>query len=200
MRTRHRPSSATSRPAPSPDRNPVGVIAIGHSGLTGEGSDPSRPGQVVLEHSWATGTSAEVNSIYRRLVAVRPETDGHVANTAQGGAPASPLAPRAQSALEAVSTPVPVVVQTIDDDIRCDGTDGEHVAEFGIALVDALDVVTTASPDSRILVVGKLGRPSPWFVEKLVAEDPTVLAGLTEPGSAISTGPTDCSSRNISTP
>ena len=49
--------------------NPVGVIAIGHSGLTGEGSDPSRPGQVALENSWATGTSPQVNSIYRRLVA-----------------------------------------------------------------------------------------------------------------------------------
>jgi hypothetical protein len=51
------------------------------------------------------------------------------------------------------------VVQTIDSDIRCDGTDSEHVTEFGVALADALLVVTMASPDSRILVVGQLGRP-----------------------------------------
>jgi len=75
-----------------------------------------------------------------------------------------------------------VVVQTIDGDIRCDGTDGEHVGEFGVALADALEVVTTASPDSRILMVGQLGRPSPSFVEKLVAEEPYVQAGLTGTG------------------
>jgi hypothetical protein len=168
------PSTAT---AANPG-NPVGVIAIGHSGLTGEGSDPNRPGQDALENSWATGTSPQVNSIYRRLVAVRPETDGHVANTAEGGASASTLFAQAQRALETVPTPALVVVQTIDNDIRCDGTDGTHVPEFGVALRDALQVVNTASPDSRILVVGQLGRPSPSFVKKLVAEDPTVKAGL----------------------
>ncbi|HKF88403.1 MAG TPA: hypothetical protein VKB85_10065 [Propionibacteriaceae bacterium] len=162
--------------------NPVGVIAIGHSGLTGENSDPSRPGQVALENSWATGTSPQVNSLYRRLVAVRPETDGHVANTAEGGAPASTLFAQAQRALETVPTPALVVVQTLDGDIRCDGTDDAHVPEVGVALAAALELVTTASPDSRILMVGQLGRPSPSFVKKLVAEDPTVKAELTGTG------------------
>ena len=64
------------------DQNPVGVIAIGHSGMTGEGSDPTRPGQDARENSWATGTAPEVNSVYERLLAVRPETAGHVANLA----------------------------------------------------------------------------------------------------------------------
>jgi hypothetical protein len=175
--------AATSSTAPSANTaKPVGVIAIGHSGLTGENSDPKQPGQVALENSWATGTSPQVNSIYRRLVALRPETGGHVANTAEGGAPASALAAQAQRALETVPTPALVVVQTIDDDIRCDGTDRTHVAEFGAALADALQVVTTASPDSRILAVGQLGRPSPSFVKKLVAKDPTVKAELTGTG------------------
>jgi hypothetical protein len=152
--------AATPSTVPSANTaNPVGVIAIGHSGLTGENSDPSRPGQVALENSWATGTSPQVNSIYRRLVAVRPETEGHVANTASGGAPASTLARQARFALETVPTPALVVVQTIDNDIRCDGIDREHVAEFGVAIADAVKVVTTASPDSRILMVGQLGRP-----------------------------------------
>ena len=90
------PATSSTATAATP-ANPVGVIAIGHSGLTGEGSDPSRPGQVALENSWATGTSPQVNSIYRRLVAVRPETEGHVANTAEGGASASTLFAQAQS-------------------------------------------------------------------------------------------------------
>ena len=150
--------------------------------MTGEGSDPNRPGQVALENSWATGTSPQVNSIYRRLVAVRPETDGHVANTAEGGAPAATLFAQAQYALETVPTPALVLVQTIDGDIGCDGTDDAHVPEFGVALADALELVTTASPDARILVVGQLGRPSPSFVKKLVAEDPTMKAALTGTG------------------
>jgi hypothetical protein len=175
--------AATSSAAPSANTaKPIGVIAIGHSGLTGENSDPKNPGQVALENSWATGTSPRVNSIYRRLVAVRPETGGHVANTAEGGAPVYKLAGQARRALETVPNPELVVVQTIDGDIRCDGTDDEHVAEFGAALADALHVVTTASPASRILAVGQLGRPSPSFVKKLVAKDPSLKAELTGTG------------------
>jgi len=182
--------AATSSTAPAADTaKPVGVIAIGHSGLTGENSDPKNPGQVALENSWATGTSPQVNSIYRRLVAARPETAGHVANTAEGGAPASTLATQAQRALKTVPAPALVVVQTIDGDIRCDGTDHTHVAEFGAALADALQVVTTASPDSRILAVGQLGRPSPSFVRKLVAEDPALKAELTGTGMCDFFGP-----------
>ena len=183
-------SAATSSTAPSANTaKPVGVIAIGHSGLTGENSDPKNPGEVALENSWATGTSPQVNSIYRRLVAVRPENDGHVANTAEGGALASTLAAQAQRALETVPTPALVVVQTIDGDIRCDGSDRTHVAEFGAALADALQVVTMASPASRFLAVGQLGRPSPSFVKKLVAKDPSLKAELTGTGMCDFYGP-----------
>src|SRR4051794_10337701 len=67
------PTEAEKTPAPvesaalvsAPD-GPSGVIAIGHSGLTGEGTaEPERP---ALENSWATGTNPSVNSIYRRLL------------------------------------------------------------------------------------------------------------------------------------
>ena len=77
--------------APAPAGDPVGIIAIGHSGLTGENSDPDHPGQKALENSWATGTAPDVNSIYTRLVAARPETEGHVSNMAEGGAPVTRL-------------------------------------------------------------------------------------------------------------
>jgi lysophospholipase L1-like esterase len=102
---------------------PVGVIAIGHSGLTGENSDPKHPRQEAKENSWATGTAADVNSIYTRLIAIRAETEGHVANTAQGGAVARSLSSQATAALAVVPRPALVIIQTIDNDIRCDGTD-----------------------------------------------------------------------------
>ena len=41
------------------DQEPVGIIALGHSGMTGEGSDPTRPGQDARENSWATGTAPD---------------------------------------------------------------------------------------------------------------------------------------------
>lgn len=160
----------------------VGVIAIGHSGLTGENSDPNHPGQPAPQNSWATGTNPEVDSIYRRLIAVRPETEGHVANTAQGGAPASALASQAEAALTQVPAPALVIIQTIDGDIRCDGTDDEHITEFSAAVAEALDVIMETSPSSRILMVGQLGRPDPAYLEQLLAIYPGIKSILTGTG------------------
>ena len=44
---------------PTAQSDPVGVIALGHSGLTGENSDPARPGSAAKINSWATGTNPE---------------------------------------------------------------------------------------------------------------------------------------------
>src|SRR5215217_954178 len=56
------PSSDGSSISPdSGDRTPIGIVAIGHSGLTGESSDLDRPGEPAPENSWATGTNPEVN-------------------------------------------------------------------------------------------------------------------------------------------
>lgn len=162
---------------------PVGVIAIGHSGLTGENSDPNHPGQPAPENSWATGSSPEVDSVYQRLVVARPDTEGHVANTAVGGAGASSLAQQAKAALQSVPVPELVIVQTIDNDIKCDGTDAENVASFGDTLKSALESINEVSPESKILVVGQLGRPSPSFITELVAEDPSVKVDLTGSGT-----------------
>ncbi len=131
---------------------------------------------------WATGTAPEVDSTYQRLVALRPETRDRVANQAQGGADAAALVTQAEAALHTVPTPELVIIQTIDNDIRCDGTDAEHVEEFGAAADATLDLITAASPDSRILLVGQMGRSDPAYIEQLVVEDPTVKAQLSGTG------------------
>jgi hypothetical protein len=161
---------------------PVGVVAIGHSGLTGQNSDPTHPRQDPRQNSWATGASPEVDSIYQRLVAARPETQGHVANTAEGGAVAQSLADQAQAALNVVRAPQLVIIQTVDNDIRCDGTDAAHVPEFGMSVANALDVITSASPNSKILLVSELGRPSTTFVELFAAANPGFEQSVTGPG------------------
>ena len=162
--------------------HPVGIIAIGHSGLTGENSDPAQPGQPVPANSWATGTAPKVDSVYRRMVAALPETEGHVANSAQGGAPVDDLQNQAYLALRTVPQPQLIVIQTIDNDIRCDGTDARNVGAFGATLKHALSFVTGQAPASEILMVGQLGRPSTAYITRLVAAHPEVKSTLTGSG------------------
>jgi hypothetical protein len=174
-------SSSTTVAAEEPSAtHPVGIIAIGHSGLTGEGTSGGH--LPAPRNSWATGVAANVNSVYERLVAVRPETLDHVANAAHGGALAQALPGQAMTALRAVPYPALVIISTIDNDIRCDGGDAGHVPEFGGVVAQALDEITAASPNSKILIVGQLGRPSASFIEQLVAAHPEVKASLTGSG------------------
>jgi hypothetical protein len=176
------PAAVPTRPTTLSPARPVGIIAIGHSGLTGENSDQNRPGQPAPANSWATGSSPEVDSVYLRLVAVRPETKGHVANAATGGAPVTSLAAQAQTALASVPAPALIVIQTIDNDIQCDGTDATNVVEFGTTLTRVLKSLSASSPESKIVLVGQLGRPRPTFVTTLVDKDPAVKAFLTGSG------------------
>lgn len=176
------PASVESSPSlaaePSADpAHPVGLIAIGHSGLTGEGTGASSG--AVPTNSYATGTSPEVNSIYLRMVSALPETEGHVANTAQGGAHAYQLSTQAESALRQVPYPALAIVSTIDNDILCDGTDDAHIPLFGESVAEGLNVIHEASPNTQILVIGQFGRPSVDFVEGLVTAHPEAKASVT---------------------
>lgn len=150
-------STSTSSAAAA---RPVGLVAIGHSALTGENSDPNHPGSAVFANSWATGTNPAVNSIYQRMITQWPDTRGHVANTAQGGATAAMLADQADSALMQVPHPRLVIIETIDNDITCDGKDAAHVSEFASSVDSALRLITSRSPRSRILIITQPGRPA----------------------------------------
>jgi len=173
------PDPSSVAPSPTPDRStPVGLIAIGHSGITGEGTGDD--GQPVPEKSWATGTLEEVHSVYLRMVSAVPETEGHVANAGQGAAPASRLVAMAEQALTVVPVPALAIIQTIDADIQCDGSDADRMDAFGENVRKAVQLIVDASPKGHILVVGQLGRPRAAFLEELVAKDPSqrdVLSG-----------------------
>ena len=170
---------ATPAPSPTPDRSkPVGLIAMGHSGITGEGT--GEEGKAAPDKSWATGTVPDVNSVYLRMVGVLPETEGHVVNAGRGGAPASDLEAMADRALLEVPVPMLAIIQTIDSDIQCDGQDADRLPAFGENVRKAIQEVIAASPNGHILVVGQLGRPRVAFIKELVARDPSqrdALAG-----------------------
>jgi hypothetical protein len=170
------PSSSNASIAP---RQLQGVIALGHSGLTGFKSAPQSTGDVP-QNSWATGTAPEVNSVYQRLARFRRETAGHVSNAARDGATADKLADQARFALTIVPMPQLVLIQTIDDDIRCDGADSGRLGDFGKSVANALDVITRASPNSQILLVSQPGRPA--TAAAALAKSPEAKAAFTGDG------------------
>jgi len=136
-----------------------GIIALGHSALTGENSDPQSPGVPAPQNSWATGTNPAVDSIYQRLAAVDPKTRGHAVNEAAGGAPAATLVGQATQALGVVPNPRLVIIDIIGTDIRCDGSDSSNYPVFGQQVKAALDLIAKQAPHATILLVNWPGRP-----------------------------------------
>ena len=171
-------AATPSRPStpPADAQHPRGVIAFGHSALTGLSADADRPQENAPESSWATGTNPAVDSVYLRLVKVRPETQGSVANTAENGAKSATLPAQAKAALGQVPFPALAIVQTIDNDIRCAGSDEAHLPEFRASVRAAIEVVHAASPKPTILVVSNFGRPAGYA--KALAADPVAVAGF----------------------
>jgi hypothetical protein len=138
-----------------------GIIALGHSGLTGENSDPEHPGMAAPQNSWATGANPGVDSIYRRLAAVDPTAQGHAVNAAVGGATADTLVGQATNALSVEPNPRLVIIQTIDSDIRCDGSDTSNYPIFGQQVKAVLDLIARKAPQATILLMSQPTRPLP---------------------------------------
>jgi len=136
-----------------------GIIALGHSGLTGDTSDPQRPGMPALQNSWATGTNPAVDSIYQRLVAVDPAFRGHAVNEAVGGATAATLVGQATKALRVVPNPRLVIIEIIGTDIRCNGSNSSRYPVVGGQVKAALDLIARRAPHATILLMSMPGRP-----------------------------------------
>ena len=117
---------------------PSSIAVLGHSGATGENSDPRRPGVEVRANSWATGTNPAVNSLYLRILAKDPTIRGHNVNLAQGGATVQQLVLQAQHAVSLKPKPDLFVIQIMDSDIVCPATARDYAA-FRSTFVSALD-------------------------------------------------------------
>ena len=128
------------------------MVVIGHSGATGLNSDPNEPGGNAPENSWATGTNPEVHSIYQRL-AERDKAYQPV-NLAQNGAGIDAMTRQAETAVGLRPKPDVVLIQGIDNDMRCDGTDQRNYASFGAAMADLLRILTQGLPDAKIYLLG----------------------------------------------
>jgi hypothetical protein len=132
---------------------PSSIVALGHSGVTGYDSNPKNRGTDVPANSWITGTNPRVNSLYRRLLARNPKIKAHNVNLGLAGSKVDDLVRQAQEAAALKPLPQLVVIQTVDNDIKCDGTDKQNYRPFGAMLTRALRIIVKASPRARFLII-----------------------------------------------
>ncbi len=135
---------------------PNSIVAIGHSGLTGYDSDRPRDPARWRHNSWATGDNPTVNSVYSRVLAKNPAVKGNNFNLAINGSNVASLLLQARKAISLKPTPDLFLVQSVDNDVACDGSDPRRYKPFGAALVRVLEVITEGAPNARIYL------PSQW--------------------------------------
>lgn len=141
---------------------PNSMAVLGHSGATGESSDPRYPGLVLGQNSWATGTNPKVKSIYLRILALNPTIKGHNINLAQGGATVRGLVEQARTAVTQYSPPPELIlIQIMDNDIVCPSR-AQALGAFGTTFASALQVLARGAPDSSFFVVSQFGSPGTY--------------------------------------
>lgn len=146
---------AAPTPTPSDSGYPSSIVAIGHSGLTGYDSDPGQPDTDVPAHSWATGASADVDSVYQRVLAKNPAVENHATNLGVDGSDVNGLLDQAAQAVAVTPAPDLVIIQSIDNDIKCDGTDKQNFGPYRQKLTAVMDTLTKARPDAEIFFVSQ---------------------------------------------
>lgn len=176
-------STSSTATATSPSATTGALVVLGHSGATGYNSDPDQPGSDALTNSWASGTNPDVASIYSRLLAAYPGMEGRVTNAAVDGSKVDDLDGQLSRALQEQPAPSLVLIQAVDNDIRCDGTDDQNYAAFQKTLTEVLHHVVDASPQVKIVVVGT------WAT---VANYTSVVAGLPNGKEKLLTGSGPC--------
>jgi hypothetical protein len=177
--------AALSAASASAERAHVGypdsIVVLGHSGATGLNSDPLRPDTDAPANSWATGSNPAVRSLYLRILEANPAIRGRNRNLARDGARVYHLVDQAARAVALRPKPELVVIQILDNDIRCDGTDRANHRQFRATFVEVLSMLSRGLPNARIYVVSSWGRPA-TFVE-VIKDIPEARAHL------IGTGP-----------
>ena len=154
---------------------PNSIAVLGHSGATGESSDPAQPGVEVRENSWATGTNPEVNSLYLRILSQNPAIKGNNTNLAQGSARVEELASQADELLQTAPKPELIVIQIMDNDMVCPAA-ATTLSAFRLKLTSTLRKLAKGAPDSALFVVSQFGSPTDEL-KTLTATDRATMGG-----------------------
>jgi lysophospholipase L1-like esterase len=116
------------------------------------------------DHLWSTGTSPDVDSHYQRLLAVSPGVAGHATNLARSGAKVDDLARQSNEAVAIHPGYVTVLIGAND---ACTSSENNmtSVADFRARLDEALTVLATNLPKTRVLVASIPDLLRLWEVE-----------------------------------
>ncbi len=148
-------TSSGSAPTAASDASwPTSMVVLGHSGATGWNSDPANPEQDAPYNSWATGTNPVVDSIYLRALQHSPELDGHNFTVAKAGSDVDDLPRQVTAAIALSPLPDLFIVQSVDKDIKCDGTDDANYAAYRAKISAVFASINDAAPRARIFTVG----------------------------------------------
>jgi hypothetical protein len=155
--------SASAESTPQMTRRLDSIAVLGHSGATGTLSDRQNITRDAHENSWATGENPRVRSIYWRLLQDHPAMEGHNFNAAVNGSTVNDLESQFEALLtEADPLPDVVLIQTIDNDMRCDGTDADNYAPFARTLDDALATIEEKIPNVQFYLVSQWATVENW--------------------------------------
>ena len=136
---------------------PSAIAVIGAGDAAGYASDPKRPFQEARANSWATGSNAAVRSIYTRLLAVNPTSQGRAFNFSSLGATVRDLPAQVRKATNLRTTPELVLLQFMRNDAPCDGKDDTRYADYQARVTEALQRLATSLPNARILALSEWG-------------------------------------------
>lgn len=153
---------------------------LGHSGATGANSNPDAPGADAEENSWATGSNPQVDSLYLRLLAENPGMRGHSHNYAVDGSKVQDLSRQTQQMLVDGPSPDLVVIQTVDNDIRCDGSDRQNYRSFQASLAGTMRKIASKAPRARFFLISQWATVGEFA--KSVKDDPAARQGFTGSG------------------
>jgi lysophospholipase L1-like esterase len=160
-------SGATSATAPEPAVElplplPTSMAALGDSITTAYnacGRFEDCP-----ERSWSTGTDAQVNSHYQRLLARSPEIEGQATNLARSGAKINDLERQASEAVKLRPTYVTVLIGANDACTSSEQT-MTSVADFRRQLDRGLAVLMANLRATRLLIASIPDLLTLWEVE-----------------------------------
>jgi hypothetical protein len=149
-------ASETARAGTWTHGYPSSIAVLGHSGATGESSDPDQPGVEVRKNSWATGSNPKVDSVYSRILERNPEIKGNNLNLAQGGATVDELMGQAEELVATEPASDLIVVQIMDNDLVCPAS-STALSDFQSKLTSSLKTLSQGLPDATIFVVSQFG-------------------------------------------
>jgi hypothetical protein len=167
-------TSPDQAPTPTPELDSIAVI--GHSGATGANSDPDKPNTDARENSWATGDNPAVRSLYLRLLATHHALAGNAFNEALDGSDVSSLADQASLAMQHDPVPDVVLIQSLDNDERCDGTDRQNQEPYATSLDAVIRSIVDTSKQTQVYLVSQWATAADYAAA--VKDDPEAATQL----------------------